>query len=408
MNILFLTLSNIDNIHEHDIYQDLMREFIKNGHNVYIVSAIEKRKNIATNVKEFEKCKILQVKIGNQSKCSFVEKGISLITLKKNYENAIKNFFADVRFDIILYSTPPITLAPLVSKLKKQHNAFTYLMLKDIFPQNAVDLNIMNKKGLIYKYFRLCEKKLYKNSDFVGCMSPANVEYILKNNSINAKKVRICPNAFALNSQTDILENELSILRKKYNIPEEKVVFIYGGNLGKPQGIDFLAECLKAEKENKKIYFVIVGAGSEYEKLEKAIANYEIDNVSLINYLPRYEYYKLLKIASVGMIFLDYRFTIPNFPSRLLSYMANKLPVVCAVDDATDVGIIAQENGFGMYCSSKDVNAFCNMINKMCDSNICDMGNKAYEYMKKEYAVSNVYDEILDAYNMYKTGVNNE
>ena len=58
-------------------------------------------------------------------------------------------------------------------------------MLKDIFPHNAVDLGMIQKTGIksiIYKYFRNVEKKLYKISDYIGCMSQANVDYVLKHN----------------------------------------------------------------------------------------------------------------------------------------------------------------------------------------------------------------------------------
>jgi aspartate 1-decarboxylase len=54
-------------------------------------------------------------------------------------------------------------------------------MLKDIFPQNAVDLGMIKTTGiksLLYKYFRRKEKGLYFISDRIGCMSQANVDYV--------------------------------------------------------------------------------------------------------------------------------------------------------------------------------------------------------------------------------------
>ena len=47
------------------------------------------------------------------------------------------------RFDLVIYPTPPITFAPLVAKLKRQHDCGTYLILRDIFPQNARDLGMI-------------------------------------------------------------------------------------------------------------------------------------------------------------------------------------------------------------------------------------------------------------------------
>ena len=99
----------------------------------------------------------------NITKTNLIEKGISTLRISSQYKSAIKKYFSDVKLDLILYSTPPITLVNCIEYVKKRDGAKTYLLLKDIFPQNAVDLGMMQKsgvKGLLYKYFRCKEKKL--------------------------------------------------------------------------------------------------------------------------------------------------------------------------------------------------------------------------------------------------------
>ena len=84
--------------------------------------------------------------------------------LETQYISAIKKYFSNIKFDLILYSTPPVTLVRPIKFIKKRDNAKTYLLLKDIFPQNAVDMGILGRKGikgLLYKYFRKKEKMLY-------------------------------------------------------------------------------------------------------------------------------------------------------------------------------------------------------------------------------------------------------
>ena len=126
----------------------------------------------------------------------------------KKYKNTTKStffccnyvtYFNNFAFDLILYSTPPITFNRLITELKKKTNASTYLLLKDIFPQNAVDLKMISEKGLIYRYFRKREKILYQISDWIGCMSMANVNYVLKNNSwLAPEKVEVNPNSIEI------------------------------------------------------------------------------------------------------------------------------------------------------------------------------------------------------------------
>ena len=71
--------------------------------------------------------------------------------------------------------------------------------------------------------------------------------------------------------------------------------------------------------------------------------------------MPKDEYQLISDQCDVGMMFLDHRFTIPNFPSRILNYLASGNPVLAATDANTDIGAIARDNGFGFCCESNDV-----------------------------------------------------
>ena len=182
MNILFLSIGEFDSIYQREIYPDLLREFVKHGHEVYVVSSSEKRRGKQTELVDEGHAHLLKVQIGNITKTNLFEKGISTIMISIHYKHAIKRYLSNKKIDLIMYSTPPITLDGVVKYEKNYYGAPTYLLLKDIFPQNAVDLEMFSKKGLkgiIYQYFRNKEKNLYDLSDYIGCMSYANVKYIL-------------------------------------------------------------------------------------------------------------------------------------------------------------------------------------------------------------------------------------
>ena len=399
MNVLFLTLLDFSTIDENGIYTDLMREFIKDGHDLYIISPTEKRKNKPTNLIDNGKVKILKLQIGNTQKTNLIEKGISTLTIESKFKNGIKKYFSDVKFDLVLYSTPPITLQKAVEFVKFRDQAKTYLLLKDIFPQNAVDLGMLKTSGiknLIYKYFRDKEERLYKISDYIGCMSNANVEFLLKNNpSIPNEIVEVCPNSIEP-INIDISEHEKKEIREKYNLPIDKTVFIYGGNLGKPQGIDFLIDCIRANEDNNNSYFFIVGSGTEFGKLENYFEREKPKNAMLRNQLPRNDYELLANSCDVGLIFLDKRFTIPNFPSRLLSYMQASMPVLAATDINTDIGKVIESGSFGYWCESVDVDKFNQLVNKLCDEELrIGLGRNAREYLEEHYSAKNAYEIII-------------
>ncbi len=398
MNVLLLSIGNLKDVNQHEIYTDLLREFRNNGHSVYAVSTYERRLNKNTEFKNEHGINMLRVKIGNITKCGIIEKGISTVMLQSKFKRAIKKYLSDITFDLVLYSTPPITLCNVVDFVKKRDGAHTYLMLKDIFPQNALDIGVLSRfgvKGFIYRYFRMKEKKLYRVSDTIGCMSQANIDYLLKNNSyISSNKVSLCPNCIEVQDYI-ITQNEVIEMRKKYGIPTDKRVYVYGGNLGKPQGIPFIIDCLKTQIENKDAFFLIVGNGAEYSQLESFFEQNRCNNMRLMKALPKDDYDRLVAACDIGVLFLDYRFTIPNYPSRMLAYMQVGLPVLACTDEVTDVGKTITDGEFGWWCPSNSPDEFAKLIDETLNCPLETMSKNSFKALKEQFDVSRAYNLIM-------------
>ena len=431
-------MSSMHGVENRGIYEDLMRKFRNEGHQVFIVTPRERRSGEHTNLTEVDGVKILGVRTLNLQKTSVIEKGVGQVLVESQFKNAIKKHLAGQTFDLILYSTPPITFPKVIAYLKRRNpQARTYLLLKDIFPQNAVDLGMMSKdgvKGLLYRFFRKKEKRLYGLSDFIGCMSPANVEYVLKHNpEIERQRVEVAPNSVEApcSPKREKSKDEApcppkgekskdeerspsrgsGAIREKYGLPTDRPIFIYGGNLGKPQGIPFLISCLEQNKHRTDCHFVVIGNGTEYQKLadwyKLQMTNPDVQpsqaenpqqqqlSVTVMKGLPKEDYDQLAKACDVGMIFLDHRFTIPNYPSRLLAYLENSMPVVCCTDPNTDVGRLAEENGYGYWCESKNPADFTHIVNRMLASDREAMGQRGYQFLQDNYTVDKCYDIIM-------------
>ena len=398
MNVIFLTTSRINNINTPGIYTDLMRKFRNEGHHVYIVVPVERRFGQKTQLNECEYIKVLNVRTLNIQKTNVIEKGIGTLLLEYQFINAIKKYLNNIHFDLILYSTPPITFNGVVSFLKKKNpNAISYLLLKDIFPQNAVDLEMFSQKSLIYRYFRKKEIQLYKISDFIGCMSPANVEFVLRHNGfINPRKVEVAPNCIELSPYQPV---DVKEIKQNYGLPENIPILVYGGNLGKPQGIEYIIKVLQSNKNREDCFFLIVGGGTEFHKLDDWVHHNNPANVKLMSQIPKQEFNSLIKCCDVGLIFLDHRFTIPNYPSRLLSYLENGLPVLAATDINSDIGKIAESNGYGFWCESRDVEDFNTILDKLLHSDLKAMGERGYKFLQDNYMVADLYRLIISHVN---------
>lgn len=397
MNIIFLTLIDITDINDRGIYSDLLRKFRDEGHNVFVIHPAERRKKLHTSLRKQDRVTLLQVHTLNIQKTNFLEKGIGTLLLERQFLKEFKNKFSNIKFDLVLYSTPPVTLTKVIKYIKKKNKAVSYLLLKDIFPQNAVDLGMIKKGGIIHKFFAKKEKQLYKCSDYIGCMSPANAIYIKNHYLLNPDIIEVNPNTISPLSANFGFQEKSSI-RNKYGIPDGVMALTYGGNLGKPQGITFLLEVLESNLNKPEVFFIISGSGTEYKKIYTWFQLNGPKNALLLPGLEKSEYEKLLKACDLGLIFLDKRFTIPNFPSRLLSYLENKMPVLAATDKTTDVGKIIEEAKCGFWCESGDLINFNRNLNTFLNDKqlISQMGENGYELLMRKYTVDVSYNLIIE------------
>lgn len=382
MKILYLTM--LYSVEKNGLYQNLVDSLVNRNHEITIVRSkcdIEK-----TCLEELKPGIMgLNVKAGNPLEHNLIKKGINQILLAYYFKKAIKEFLDNEKYDLILYATPPVTLASVVKFCKNKYDAKTFLMLKDIFPQNAVDLNMMNKKSFIYKYFRRQEKKYYEYSDCIGCMSEGNKEYLIKNNpNINKNKICVFPNSITIAEEENI------------TFHKEKTVFMFGGNLGKPQNITFLLNVIHNLRDYSKAEFWIVGKGTEKEQILKFIHKWNCKNLKYHEEVPQDVYENMLKEADVGIISLDPRFTIPNIPSRFQSYLKLKKPVLAITDTVTDLQKMIKDNGCGWWCDAFNEPEVIENIKYICEHKEEQIikGEKGFEFLKEAFDVEKNVDKL--------------
>ena len=354
MNILYISISF--NKNNNNLYNNLIDSLLQKGHKITVARSDSTcEKSFIEN--ETNNYKILNVKTGNPFEKNLIKKGLNQILLELFFNRAIKEHLSNDCYDLILYETPPVTLSGVVSYCKKYYNAKTFLMLKDIFPQNAVDLEMFSKTSPIYFYFRKKEEKYYKLSDYIGCMSQGNVEFVkLHNPNVDPSKLHVFYNSIKIEDIDGLSFND------------NKTVFIFGGNLGKPQNFPLLLRIIEKLKDYDKAEFQIIGKGTEQQLIKGTIIEKRLTNLKYEEYLPAKEYEERLKSADVGLISLDYRFTIPNIPSKFQSYLKLKKPVLAITDEVTDLKEMILKNDCGWWCSAIDEDAIVEKIKEICEA----------------------------------------
>ncbi len=246
---------------------------------------------------------------------------------------------ADVRWDGIIWYSPTIFLGRVVSALKRRWGCRSYLILRDLFPDWAVDAGVL-RKGLIYRFFKSIERQQYAVADVIGVQTSANVRLVRADSPAGAH-IEVLNNWLAAPSvfttSIDLSSGPLA----------GRMVFAYTGNMGAAQSMDCLIELARGMRGRSDAGFLFVGRGSEVARLRALAADHALDNVQFLDEIDAEQIPGLLAQCHVGLIALDPRHTTHNIPGKLLAYLHAGLPVLARINPGNDLEALINDEGIG-------------------------------------------------------------
>ena len=391
MKVLFLMFAFPDMNKSFNMYTTLVEEFVNHGHEVTVLAPGKDE----TGVYVENTIPVLRVQTLPIKNAPNYLKGISNVLLPYQFERALNKFYKGKSFELIISPTPPITLVDLAAKLKRRFGAKFYLILRDIFPQNAVDLGFMKKGGLLHHYFQRKERKLYEEADFIGCMSQGNIDYLKKHNpEVSTDKLVELKN---YQKPYKGFGSNIALLKEKYGIAG-KFVVVFGGNMGKPQQLENVLELAESVLQFSDIVFLLLGEGVQMNKIEVNAKIKGLTNINIQRTIPKQEYQDLLSVCDVGLISLHKDFTIPNIPSKALDYFNVGIPVLASLDRATDFGKILDEEQCGLWTYAGEHEILKHKLIQIYSNKELKelMGSNGKKYFTRNLLPSTAYSTVIN------------
>jgi len=373
---------------------ELAVELKSKGHEVCVVTPAS---NLSTKVKidVLDGIKIYRFNSGEIKNVGKIKRAINESLLPYRAWKSCKQIFREEKQDLIIYYSPTIFWGPLVKRLKLLWNAKSYLILRDIFPQWVIDNGMISKNSLIAKYFTYFEKINYKVADVIGVMSERNLEWFKRTYNYSSKKVEVLYNWIKLTPN----KTPFNKYRKELNL-EDKVVYFYGGNLGKAQDMKNIIRLAKNIRNIPQIHFLIVGEGDEEEIIKSKIKEYNLNNVTILPPVSQKIYFQMLSEFDVGLISLNKYHTTHNFPGKLLGYMSYKKPILGSINFNNDLKEIIEEYNAGLISFNGDDEAFYKNALKLVDKQIRqEFGKNAYNLVKERFSIENAVEKIINSFN---------
>ena len=134
------------------LIRDLAIELVSEHHNVTVVVP-DSKLNLNYQHTVEEGVNVLRVRSAPIKGVNKLSRAINEMRLSSVIWKSCKDFFRKNIYDYVIFYSPSIFFGPLVRKLKKLWNCKSYLIIRDIFPQWAVDAGIL-RKGPVYLYFK--------------------------------------------------------------------------------------------------------------------------------------------------------------------------------------------------------------------------------------------------------------
>jgi len=317
--------------------RDLSREFARQGHALTVVlpsASLDKH----WQLEEYEGVQVLRLRAPKTKDINYVQRTINEFLMPfAMRSNLHQSPLANEKWDGVVWYAPSIFHGPLANSLKKSSACKGYLIIRDIFPEWAVDMGLMGR-GLPYRFFDAVARYQYSVADVIGVQTPGNLAYFDAWSQKPGRQLEVLQNWLA-----DAPVADCSIKVAETPLTGRKVL-VYAGNMGVAQGMGILLDLAERLHARQDIGFLFVGRGSAAKKLANDSNERGLDNVLFCDEIHPDEIPGLYAQCSVGLVALDPRHKSHNIPGKFLTYMQSGLPVLANINAGNDLaGIIRTE-----------------------------------------------------------------
>ena len=348
------------------LYYELGSELVRRGHEVTILTGYPTYNIDQTSLPEAYRSgrwmkervngmDIVRIRTIGMPRQIPVLRGLGQITLSL-FLSFSGLFLTKGKFDLVLVYSPPLFLGWTALVLRRFKGVKAVLNVQDLFPQSAIDLNVL-RSGALIKLFRRMESALYRRSDLVVVHSPGNKEHVVSCGG-SASRISVIPNMVDTKAiMPGERENEF---RRRYNIPADEYVVSFAGVIGLSQDVDTIIEAARLLKQHDRIVFYIIGDGMEKPRLIERAQG--MKNVRFLPMLPKEEYVEMLHASDICLATLRKEVLTPVVPSKMMSIMAAGRALVAALPAGGDAPKIVEAARCGICVEPENAAALADAV----------------------------------------------
>ncbi len=372
--------------------RDLSREFARQGHSLCVLLPALDQSELWI-LEKFDGAQVLRLKAPRTKDVGYVRRTLAeLIMPLAMFRSLRKSTLALERWDGVVWYSPSIFHGPLISLLKKRSDCKSYLIIRDIFPEWAVDMGLMGK-GLAYRFFNAVACYQYSVADVIGVQTPGNQRYFDQWREQPGRKLEVLQNWLEKPAQMRCS------IRVDQTVLACRKVFVYAGNMGVAQGMGILLDLAEKLKSRADVGFLFVGRGSEAARLRAVAQSRQLANAVFFDEIDPDEIPDLYAQCDAGIVALDPRHKSHNIPGKFLTYMQSGLPVLANINAGNDLAQLIRDEGVGQVCETNRLDELLWLTEKLLDQiqTDSDLSARCKVLFEREFAVENTVKQIVAA-----------
>jgi glycosyltransferase involved in cell wall biosynthesis len=372
--------------------RDLSREFVRQGHQLTVLSPDATLQTPVT-LEKLDGVQVLRLRAPRTKDIGYMRRTLGEVLMPFAMMHQFrKSAIADAKWDGVIWYSPSIFHAPLASRLKQSSGCKAYLIIRDIFPEWAVDMGLMGR-GLPYLFFDAVARYQYSVADVIGVQTPGNLRYFADWVRKPLRKLEVLNNWLGKRAQAP------SPIRVCETVLVGRKVFVYAGNMGVAQGMDILLDLAGRLLPRQDVGFLFVGRGSDLGRLRKAAQTRGLSNVVFFDEVHPDAIPDLYAQCDAGILALDPRHKSHNIPGKFVTYMQSGLPVLANINAGNDLAQLIRDERVGHVCETNQVDELLLLTEKLLDQIQKDSGLSARctALFEREFAVEKAVQQIVAA-----------
>lgn len=261
---------------------------------------------------------------------------------------------------VVAFTDPPVIglLGAVVATLRRRQ--FVYVCW-DIFPDVGVALGRLNRP-LLVGCWRLLNRIVRARADRIVAVG-RDMRAKLEGEGVDGRKIAVIPHWA---DGTRPSREDVDAAREENNWNGSFVV-MHAGNLGLAQNLDALIAVADRLRDDERITFALMGDGAARRQLERSAGQRRLSNVEFLPYRPKREALATLAAADLHVVSLAKGLKGSVVASKVYGVLALGKPFIAAVEDESEIALLAAETGAGLRVDPSDIDGMAAAIRQFAD-----------------------------------------